>query len=50
MDEGGVWRTGVENILEVAKRYFMNLFSTSHLNTIDEVLASVDVVIIEDMN
>ena len=50
MDEGSVWRTGVENILEVVERYFTNLFSTSHPNTIDEVSASMDVVIIEDMN
>jgi len=50
MDEGGVWRTGVENTLEVVERYFTNLFSTSHSNTIDEVLVSVDAVITEDMN
>ena len=50
MDEGGVWRSGEENIAGVAERYYTNLFSTSNLNTIDDMLESVEAVITEDMN
>ena len=50
MDEGGVWRSGEENIVGVAKRYFTNLFSTSNPNTIDDMLESVEAVVTEDMN
>ena len=50
MDEGGVWRSVEENIAEVAKRYFTNLFSTSNLNTIDDMLELVEAIVTEDMN
>ena len=50
MDEGGVWRSGEENIVGVAKRYFTNLFSTSNPNTIDDMLESVEAVVTEYMN
>ena len=50
MDEGGVWRSGEENIAGVVERYFTNLFSTSNPNTIDDMLESVEAVVTEDMN
>lgn len=50
MYEGGVWHTGVKNTASVDKRYFTNLFSTSHLTTVDEVLELVETIVTEDMN
>lgn len=34
----------------MAERYFTTFFSTSHPNTIDEVVESVDVVVIKEIN
>ena len=43
-------RIGVENTAGVVKRYLTNLLSTSHPTTVDKVLESVEIVVIEDMN
>lgn len=49
-DEEGVWCTDEDGIVGIADRYFKNIFSTSHLNIVDEVLDSVDSVVTEEMN
>lgn len=41
---------GVENTVGVDERYFTNLFFTSHLTTIGEVLELVETIVTEDMN
>ena len=50
MDENGVWRIEEQQIGEIAKEYFQRNFSMSYLTNIDEVLSTVDRVVLEEMN
>ena len=50
MDKGGMWRIEATNIAAVVERYFTTLFSTSHPNTIYEVVELVDAVVTEEMD
>ena len=45
-----MWCTDKDRIAGIVDGYFKNFFSTSHLNRVDEVLNSVDKVILEEMN
>lgn len=49
MDENGVWRIEEQQIGEIAKEYFQRNFSMSYLTNIDEVLSTVDRVVLEEM-
>ena len=46
----GSWHDSVDGIVEVAVNYFKNLYSTSHLTHILEVLETIPNKITEDMN
>ena len=46
----GSWHDSVDGIVEVAVNYFKNLYSTSHLTRILEVLETIPNKITEDMN
>ena len=50
MDENGVWRIEEQQIGEIAKEYFQRNFSMSYLTNVDEVLSTVDRVVLEEMN
>ena len=50
MDESGVWRTEKQHIGGIAEKYFKRIFTTSRLTNVDEVLDSVDIVVMEGMN
>ena len=49
-DEEGVWCMDEDRIAGIVDGYFKNFFSTSHPNRVDEVLNSVDRVVMEEMN
>ena len=50
MDENGVWRIEEQQIGEIVKEYFQRNFSMSYLTNVDEVLSTVDRVVLEEMN
>ena len=50
MDREGVWRTGEQNVGEIAEEYFKNIFATSNPSNVDRVLDMVDGVVTEEMN
>jgi hypothetical protein len=49
-DDHGEWHLGPATINTIAVDYFHNLFATSNLYSIDEVVCNVEVVVTVDMN
>ena len=50
MDENGNWYDSIDGIAEVAVSYFKNLYTTSYLTCILEVLDTIPTKVIADMN
>ena len=50
MDENGNWHDSIDGIVEVVVSYFKNLYTTSCLFCILEVLDTIPTRVIEDMN
>ena len=50
MDKEGVWRTGEQNVGEIAEEYFKNIFAMSNPSNVDRVLDMVDEVVTKEMN
>ncbi len=49
-DDHGVWHSAAMAINTIAVDYFHNLFTSSNLDSIDELVQSVDAVVMQDMN
>ena len=50
MDKEGVWRTGEQNVGEIAEEYFKNIFAMSNPSNVDRALDMVDGVVTKEMN
>ena len=50
MDENGDWVDSIDGIAEVAVSYFKNIYSSSFLTCIPEVLDAIPTKVTEEMN
>ena len=50
MDRNGIWRTNEQSIGFITVDYFNNIFATSNLRNMEEVLNVVDRVVTEETN
>ncbi|XP_030945761.1 putative disease resistance protein RGA3 [Quercus lobata] len=50
MDENGNWHDSIDGIVEVAVSYFKNIYSSSYLTRISEVLDTIPTKVTEEMN